>query len=142
MVEIPKKERTNKAYDDEVWGLVYSLEQDDEDNLDINEGVPIAYTKEDLVVNYWPTSDSGAPNVTAKAQEKQMLVYINRNLTTPSKPKKEYVYRMNMGIKDAVKEGMPKEYVEKVMRRYIPDVEDEEAREVAQKQALLFEDER
>lgn len=32
--------------DDEVWALVYNLEPNDEDWLDLMEGVPIWYTKE------------------------------------------------------------------------------------------------
>jgi len=110
------------SYDDEVWGLVYSLEQEDEDKLDGNEGVPISYTKEDLTVDYWPAKEDGsAPDTEEKPAEIEMLVYINRELTKPHEPKEEYIYRMNMGIKDALKEGMPQGYVDQVMREYIPD---------------------
>ncbi|KAI6885437.1 hypothetical protein KC318_g15691 [Hortaea werneckii] len=110
------------SYDDEVWGLVYSLEQEDEDKLDGNEGVPIAYTKENLTVDYWPAKEDGSAPVTEeKPAQTEMLVYINRELTKPHEPKEEYIYRMNMGIKDALKEGMPQGYVDQVMREYIPD---------------------
>jgi gamma-glutamylcyclotransferase len=71
-----------------------------------------------------------------------MLVYINRNMTVPDEPKHEYIYRMNMGIKDAEKEGVPKTYVDKVIRSFIPDVMCGEVEEEANKQALGFEDER
>jgi hypothetical protein len=36
-------------------------------------------------------------------------------------PREEYVYRMNMGIHDAVERGVPIEYVERYMRPFIPD---------------------
>ena len=135
----PKK--SDESENDVVWGLVYSLEAEDEERLDVNEGVPYAYTKEMLTVDYWPASNGSKPNTTADAVEKMMLVYIDRKRTKADKPKKEYIYRMNMGIKDAVTEGMPQEYVDEVMRRFIPDEEDEGAKALAQKQAVLFEDE-
>jgi len=71
-----------------------------------------------------------------------MLVYINRKQVTDSKPKDEYVYRMNMGIKDAVKEGVPQEYVDQTMRPFIPYRDYDEVREVAEQQVLSLEDER
>lgn len=143
IVEIEKEKLDSpQAYKDEVWGLVYSLQEQDEDNLDMNEGVPIAYTKENLTVDYWHAQPNNKPpNMKEKPEEVDMLVYINRKMTRPDKPKEEYVYRMNMGIKDAVKEGMPQEYVDKVMREFISDKEDEAVEEVARKQALVFEDE-
>jgi len=143
VVEIEKEKQDHlESYKDEVWGLVYNLQERDEDRLDGNEGVPIAYTKEDLTVDYWPAHNGKPPNVKEKPKQVDMLVYINRKMTSPDKPKKEYIYRMNMGIKDAVKEGMPKGYVEKVMRKFIPDLEDKGVEVVARKQALEFEDER
>ena len=115
----------------QVWGLVYSLQPSDEARLDSNEGVPVAYTKEMLKCEFWPASgdqDDESSKVVkmtrAKREKKDLLVYINRDAVTPSKPKEEYVYRMNMGIKDAIKEGVPEGYVEEIMRKYIPEVEE------------------
>ncbi|KAK0916666.1 hypothetical protein LTR91_018517 [Friedmanniomyces endolithicus] len=115
IVEINHKQTESGAYADEVWGLVFSLQPSDVRKLDINPD--------------------------EKPKQVEMLVYINRRMTTPSKPKKEYIYRMNQGIKDALKEGMPLAYVDAVMRKFIPNVEDEEVAEVAKKQALVFEEE-
>ena len=70
------------------------------------------------------------------------MVYINRHRTSEGVSKEEYVYRMNCGIKDAVKEGVPKEYIEQVLRKWIPEDEDEDAKEVALRQAESFVDER
>lgn len=72
-----------------------------------------------------------------------MLVYIDRNRTVDAKPKKEYVYRMNMGILDALSEGVPKGYVEGVLRRFVPaeQRDEEDVRALAEKQALAFKDE-
>jgi gamma-glutamylcyclotransferase len=132
-----------KAYEDEVWGLVYTLQPSDEARLDRNEGVPVAYTKEWLGCDFWSVDDGAGPaNVTAEPQRVDMLVYINRGQVTPSAPKKEYIYRMNKGIDDAVEEGVPGKYVEKVMRKFIPesDVSDD-TKGLAKKQAVEFEDE-
>lgn len=140
------------AYTHEVWGLVYTLLPTDEKRLDRNEGVPIAYTKENLTCDFWPSLDpetTAGANISTKPREVQMLVYINREMVEEDEPKEEYVYRMNMGIRDAVREGVPEKYVEKVMRRFIPDVDldedeegDEEVVRVARRQAVEFEDER
>ena len=132
-----------KSYEDEVWGLVYTLQPSDEARLDRNEGVPVAYTKEWLVCDFWPVKDGDGPaNLTVKPEQVDMLVYINREQVTPSAPKKEYIYRMNKGIDDAVDEGVPEKYVEKVMRKFIPESDvSEDVMEVARKQAVEFEDE-
>lgn len=131
------------AYEDEAWGLVYTLQPSDEARLDRNEGVPVAYTKEWLVCDFWPVEDGDGPaNLTAKPQQVDMLVYINREQVTPSAPKKEYIYRMNKGIDDAIDEGVPKTYVEKVMRKFIPESDvSEDVVGLARKQAVEFEDE-
>lgn len=141
IVEISKEESKQKHdYSHEVWGLVYSLEPEDEDALDGNEGVPVAYRKEHLECDFFE-NHGDKQDITVDPKEIDMLVYINRKLTTPSDPKEEYIYRMNMGIKDALQEGVPSKYVDQVMRKFIPDVEDKMVAEVARKQALEFEDE-
>lgn len=135
-------------YANEVWGLVYTLEPNDEARLDRNEGVPVAYTKENITCDFWAVHDGRGPaNVTEKPREVEMLVYINREQVEPSEPKEEYVYRMNMGIKDAVKEGVPEGYVRDVMRGFIPEAEGgveggsgSVVERVAMRQAVEFEE--
>ncbi|CAN9349305.1 unnamed protein product [Alternaria alternata] len=126
VVEVADSNSTSMSpYDDVVFGLVYSLEAEDEKRLDKNEGVPVAYTKEMLECEFWP-SDTRAQNPEKK---EGMLVYIDRNRVQPDKPREEYIYRMNQGITDAVKLGVPEEYVRDVMRKYIPAQEDDDGKE-------------
>ncbi|KAF2035142.1 hypothetical protein EK21DRAFT_96918 [Setomelanomma holmii] len=146
---------TDNKYSTQVYGLVYSLSPSDEQRLDKNEGVPIAYTKELLSVDFWsagPPSPPSSPHQkidTAKPPDEtgDMLVYIDRVRITPDEPKKEYVYRMNQGIEDALDLGVPEGYVEAVMRRYIPapgkdgGEENGEMAEFARGQAMQFKDE-
>jgi gamma-glutamylcyclotransferase len=84
-------------------------------------------------------------DVSGPAQGRDALVYIDRKRVAESRPRKEYVYRMNMGIRDAVKMGVPRGYVDAVMRKFIPDEgegrEKGEVERVAMKQALSFVDE-
>ncbi|KAJ9635778.1 hypothetical protein H2201_000228 [Coniosporium apollinis] len=130
---------------EEVYGLVYSLLENDEMRLDVNEGVPVAYTKEFLETEFWPAEkggEGGRVNVTRESQRTEMLVYIDRERTEDDVPKKEYCFRMNEGIKDAVRMGVPQDYVDRVIRRFIPAKSDEEAEELAREQALDFQDER
>lgn len=128
-------------YSNVVFGLVYSLQTTDEARLDVNEGVPIAYTKEQLPCDFWKSKDGKSVNVEKDYFfERKMLVYIDRNRTTDDKPKKEYIVRMNEGIKDAIKMGVPEGYVEAVMRRFIhegkEDESDKEENVKMQKRAL------
>ena len=130
--------------DDVTWGMAYTLTREDEERLDLNEGVPIAYTKEILSVDFWSSHGKKKwVNVTDESlmEGRKMLVYIDRTRTTEDEPWDEYIYRMNMGIKDARELGMPKTYVDKVLRRFIPEEEDESAKEKAHSQAAEFEDE-
>ena len=126
-----------KQSEHEVYGLVYSLTSSDEKSLDQNEGVPFAYTKEMLRAQFWASSDSSQG---IKANE-AMLVYIDRKRIEPDHPKAEYIYRMNMGIKDAIKEGIPQSYFDENLRQFIPAAGDEEAESLARRQASKFQDE-
>jgi hypothetical protein len=127
----PSPSPTTTATADEVYGLVYALTPADEARLDINEGVPKAYTKEFHTVEFWPSpSPNNNPpssvDVTKPPEEKSMLVYVDRKRLVASSPKKEYVHRMNRGIADAVSMGVPKGYVERVLRRFIKEEKEEE----------------
>lgn len=143
----------SSAYDNVVYGMVYSLTEDDEKKLDRNEGVPVAYTKEMLECDFWSAGEPTRPldehekiDVGKPVMEmREMLVYIDQQRVRPDVPRKEYVYRMNQGINNAVKLGVPEEYVEEVMRKFIPaDEGGEESmkmEEFAKGQAAQFKDE-
>lgn len=78
----------------------------------------------------------------SEAEKKDALVYIDRRRTKDDRPKDEYVHRMNMGIKGGVAEGIPQEYVDKTMRRFIPAEGKRGFEEEAKLQASEFKDER
>tara|TARA_R110002003_G_scaffold193_15_gene15041 strand:+ start:9780 stop:10421 length:642 start_codon:yes stop_codon:yes gene_type:complete len=157
VVDIPSPPTTAQSdeYDNTVYGLVYSLTPADEVRLDRNEGVPIAYTKEHLDCDFWSAGAPSTPDSrhakidTRKAPDcsREMLVYIDRQRVTADEPRREYIYRMNRGIADAVELGVPEEYVERVMRKFIPaetEEDGEEGRtmaEFAKGQAKEFRDE-
>lgn len=142
-----------RDYRNEVWGMMYSLEENDEKLLDEREGVPVAYRKEWIECEFWTVPEAAASSsssassrggeeecgknedgstldeekkkrkpadITKRPGKEKMLVYINREMTDEGEIRKEYISRMNCGIKDAVKEGLPSEYVEQVLRRWIP----------------------
>lgn len=133
-------ERTSatETRNEAVWGMVYSLSQSDEAQLDINEGVPDVYGKEYHQMRFWPTRrprlstsfDSINPEIemidlNTTPQYITGLVYVDRYRTKPSKPKAEYVYRMNMGMKDATAAGVPSVWFEDAVRPFVPSFEDE-----------------
>ncbi|KAK0737396.1 hypothetical protein B0T21DRAFT_347767 [Apiosordaria backusii] len=141
---------------DEVWGLVYRLTPEDEKMLDLNEGVPYAYEKRVIAVEFW---GKGAGHGTAddvgrtkgkegkegkeekgKGEEVEMLVYIDFKRDQGGyKPREEYIVRMNRGIEDALREGVPGGYVREVLRGYIPEEGEgekaEEVKRLAERQA-------
>jgi gamma-glutamylcyclotransferase len=127
-----------------VFGLVYALDPTDEAALDKNEGVPVAYTKEHLTVDFWAGRREQWIDVDARpSREVEMLVYIDRKRVKEDSPREEYVIRMNRGIVDALEVGVPKGYVRDVMRRFIREDEDEDGgvEEFAKEQARGFKDE-
>jgi hypothetical protein len=145
---VVENNKSSPNYTDYVYGLVYSLLQEDEKRLDRNEGVPIAYTKEVIPCEFWPSNLHEKANTSAPPFEtRDMLVYIDRNRTTPDKPRDEYVYRMNQGIRDAVEQGVPEKYVKDVMRKFISEGDEEfdgkegGIEEFAKTQAAQFRDE-
>lgn len=132
---------------DEVWGMVYTLSPADESQLDKNEGVPVAYTKEYLPCEFWHANSPHTKiDVTRSMTDRRdMLIYVDRQRTSPGTPREEYIYRMNRGIEDAVGCGVPGAYVEGVVRGYIPEDEGGEGKggveELARGQARGFRDE-
>jgi gamma-glutamylcyclotransferase len=114
----------SEGEEDIVYGLLYTLEPEDEALLDRAEGVPNAYTKHDLDIEIvFPDKGTGE-------EEKEVvkaLVYVDEKRKGTGVCKKEYVGRMNRGIRDAVEKGMPKSYVENVLRKWVreEDVGDE-----------------
>ncbi|RDL35344.1 uncharacterized protein BP5553_07275 [Venustampulla echinocandica] len=100
-----------------VIGMLYALTHKDEARLDIAEGVPFSYTKHML-----PIQMLSSPSSTGQTTV-QALVYVDEVRLGEGVCREEYVTRMNRGIADAVKMGMPKEYVERVLRRFVREDE-------------------
>lgn len=160
-----EEEKEEGDYRNEVWGMMYSLEEEDEKLLDEREGVPVAYRKEWIECEFWTVPEAAAASASSSREEEEvgkneedtttaekkkkrkpaditkrpgkekMLVYINREMTDEGEIRKEYISRMNCGIKDAVKEGLPREYVEQVLRRWIP-ADGEEGEEEEEKKRV------
>ena len=52
-----------------------------------------------------------------------VLCYVDASRVEEAKPKDEYVHRINMGIRDARRKGMPQAFVDKFLRPFIPAAE-------------------
>ena len=134
-----------------VYGLIYKLSPADVAALDENEGVPVAYTKEIMTIEFWKSPAGAAvdiswsewqkADVSKPGQPMSMLVYIDRQRVQDDVPKKEYVHRMNMGITDALAMGVPTTYVQEHMRPFIPLSVSKEFENLAKEQAASFKDE-
>lgn len=109
---------------DTVYGLVYEMSDINEALLDRSEGVPYHYTKERMAIEFTPIDPllQGAlqdetPEV---AVNLEVMVYVDRERTTPGVPWDEYIGKINKGITDGMKYGIPEGYFEKYLRPFIP----------------------
>lgn len=101
---------------DVVYGLMYEINPEDEATLDRYEGVPTSYEKKMLTIEHLSVGGK-----IFKEKTLEVLVYVNDTLKTESRPVTEYIYRMNMGIKDAIAEGVPQDHINKYLRPFIPE---------------------
>lgn len=102
---------------DLVYGFIYELTPEDEKILDGYEGVPDNYIKEIFPIQ----GSSGGDGNPTEGITMNALVYVDVQRTTESKPKTEYIYRMNMAIADGIGKGIPRDYFEKYLRPFIPE---------------------
>ncbi|KAF4464351.1 AIG2 family [Fusarium albosuccineum] len=132
-----------------VEGLVYEINDRDEARLDVNEGVSKnAYQKCYMTVMLrraeatlyrrpvsWIVNNGGPSQARHQAQqgaaqrrsinhdphwEQNVLVYISPNYIVDSKPKDEYINRINLGIVDARALGLTNDYISNCIRPFIP----------------------
>jgi len=110
---------------DVVYGMVYTLEKEGEENLDLAEGAPFCYVKRDLDITLLSIAseplllvEREIANVKVKA-----LVYVDEVRTGEGICREEYVARMNRGIRDAMGKGMPGTYVKSVLRKWVREEE-------------------
>ncbi|KAM6500263.1 Butirosin biosynthesis, BtrG-like protein [Amanita muscaria] len=97
--------------DDVVYGLLYEITQLNMDELDKYES---HYDKVLMDIED-PTAESDE----TRRIFHDTLVYVERK-TNEGPPKTEYIYRMNQAIADAVKEGVPQDYIDQYLRKFIP----------------------
>lgn len=109
----PRAKRQPARSRDVVWGILYTLEPDDEEYLDLCEGVSAGcYEKHEMMVHLM--KENGVEGTLSA------LVYMDPR-QAEGEPMEEYVGRMNEGIKDALKLGMDGKWIEEVIRKFIPE---------------------
>ena len=99
---------------DIVYGLIYELSEDDEGKLDGYENVPYSYVKKTLPLMWWVKGSSLKEGIF------DGLVYVDIARLQTGSARTEYIHRMNMGINDAIQEGVPQEYLDRYLRPFIP----------------------
>ncbi|KAJ9143569.1 hypothetical protein NKR19_g6816 [Coniochaeta hoffmannii] len=120
-----------------VYGILYEIGAEDEESLDLCEGVPFVYEKVEMLVWVEPLKGGGAEGsvgdgIAAVSGDGEglartvALVYVDTRRTGEGRPREEYIGRMNRGIEEAGNLGpaerlpLPGWYVRDVMRRFIP----------------------
>ncbi|RPB05196.1 hypothetical protein L873DRAFT_1825355 [Choiromyces venosus 120613-1] len=107
--------------EDDTYGVVYTLTESDETQLDLSEGVPYWYQRVKHPVTLLSSPSSASASSSGEEEEKvleDVLVYIDTIRITDGLPKEEYIARINNGFKDAV--GIPQEWVERYVRKHVP----------------------
>lgn len=93
--------------------MIYTLTPDDEVKLDGYEGVPQNYHKYTLPVKVLKGDKQGT-SVDA-------LVYVDIERLRTGSPRHEYIARINHAFRDGKNEGIPQEYIDKYIRKFIPE---------------------
>jgi gamma-glutamylcyclotransferase len=104
--------------EDVVWGILYTLRPFDEELLDKHEGIPWAYSKADMDVEAVSISEDARGT---RREVVRALVYIDREKVQESYPWPEFMVKMNKGIQEAVERGLPRTWVDRVVRTYMVD---------------------
>ncbi|KIM48745.1 hypothetical protein M413DRAFT_437922 [Hebeloma cylindrosporum] len=97
---------------DIVYGLLFELTEQDVRYLNRYEGTQ--YQRQTISVELINKEDLQSKRAA------DSLVYVDVERKSESQPKKEYIYRMNMGIADALQQGIPSDYIDKYLRPFIP----------------------
>jgi gamma-glutamylcyclotransferase len=97
----------------------YTLQPRDERSLDRAEGVPWAYEKRELDVEILSTEGIEGGGKEGGREVVKALVYVDEQRIGVGACKEEYVARINKGLGDARAKGMPVEWVERVVRRFV-----------------------
>ncbi|KAF8466242.1 Butirosin biosynthesis, BtrG-like protein, partial [Kalaharituber pfeilii] len=103
------------ANTDGTYGAIYTLSPTDLATLDLYEGVDVTPVPCYLKVTM-PIRLLSAPGPEKGVDVIPCLVYVDPR-TQEGVVREEYIRRINLGLRDA---GLPKEWVRKVVRRWIP----------------------
>ncbi|KAI9771232.1 MAG: hypothetical protein M1839_002853 [Geoglossum umbratile] len=106
--------------DDTVYGVVYELRGSDEKTLDRCEGAPYVYTKQVYPIELFREGTAAVGDL-SKGEIVNGLVYVDVERVLEGDPRREYIDRMNLAVRDALGVGVPQWYMDKYIRRSIPE---------------------
>jgi gamma-glutamylcyclotransferase len=99
-----------------VWGILYNIRPFDEELLDKQESIPWAYSKSDMDVEAVSYTEDGRGT---RREVVRALVYIDRERVQESYPWPEFITKMNNGIQEAAERGVPRMWIDKVVKIYL-----------------------
>jgi len=97
---------------DIIYGFMYELTAKDVHSLNGYEGNH--YERQTIPVQLVNKKNKHSKRAL------ESLIYVDVENKSESQPKREYIHRMNMGIADALQEGIPNDYIDKYLRIFIP----------------------
>lgn len=115
------------AADDEVWGTLSFLTAQHEAALDKSEEIDWWHQKQKVKVRrVTPLKDSADSSGSQEGDgdKVEATTYIDVKRTGEGVISKEYLVWMRKAIEDGLQIGVPKSYVDKYMKKYLPENED------------------
>lgn len=134
----PSQKEDHQQQQPGVFGLLYAMTASDLSRLDRFEGWPHVYDRRVMMVRVCTWRNDGDNDTAAGQQEGASstasivreikegelvpaIVYFDEDAVIESRPRKEYVGRINRGIREAREPwGLPEWYIERVLRRFVP----------------------
>lgn len=123
-----------------VYGVLYDMTEADERVMDRYEDVDLNHSNLPSTNDVWPIGmrpkEQGngdynkwyldvrivkrlLPGLDLRASER-VLVYVDEPMVIDSQPRTEYIGRINRGLEESVPLGIPQEWVDEVVRKFIP----------------------
>lgn len=117
---------------DFVYGSIYFISSADETDLDVSEGVPDHYDKQWHEVNRMDASGE------ATGQTVRALMYVDAQRPDEGVIKPDYIVWIRKAIRDAKPFGLPESYVDRYIRPWLPENEENEVEQDMDPIRIMF----
>lgn len=107
--------------DDVVYGSLHFLTRQHEAALDKSEEVPNWHQKKNIKVTRLAAKQEAGDIQLVDLDEIEVMTYIDFERTTEGHISKEYIFLMRKALADGIKCGVPAEYFQKYLQKFLPE---------------------